>query len=65
VPTPKNELIQQKCAVSVQLAESAKSPGDDSVYMLCQQKFDESAINELIQQNYATHFDPTPTACGL
>jgi len=47
----KNELIQQKCDVLVQLAESSKSPGDDSAYMLCQQKFDESAISELIQQN--------------
>jgi len=52
-------------AVSARLAESAKSPGDDSAYMLCQQTFHESAINELIQQIYATHFDPTPTACGL
>jgi len=51
VPTQQNELIEQKCAVSVQLAESAKSTGDDSQYMLCQQQFDESAINELIQQN--------------
>jgi len=47
--------------VSVQLAESTKSPGADSVYMLCQQKIDDSAINELIQQKYATYFDPTPT----
>jgi len=47
----KNELIQQKCDVSVQLAKSSKSPADDSAYMLCQQKFDESAISELIQQN--------------
>jgi len=53
--------------VSVQLGESAKSPGDDSSYMhmLCQQKFDVSAITELIQQKNTTHFDPTPTACGL
>jgi len=43
----KNELIQRKCALSVQLAESLKSPGDDTAYMLYQQKFDESAINEL------------------
>jgi len=48
-PLSKNELIQQRYAVSVQLAKSpAKSPGDDSAYMLCQQKFDESAMNELI-----------------
>jgi len=52
-------MCQQK------LAESAKSPGYDSAYMLCQQKFHVSAINELIQQKYVTHFETTPTACGL
>jgi len=52
-------MCQQK------LAESAKSPGYDSAYMPCQQKFHVSAINELIQQKYATHFETTPTACGL
>jgi len=55
----------QYYAVSARRAESAKSPGDESAYMLCQQKFHESAINELIQQTYATHFDARPTACGL
>jgi len=44
-------MCQQK------LAESAKSPGSDSAYMLCQQKFHVYAINELIQQKYVTHFD--------
>jgi len=47
------------------LVESAKSPGDGSAYMLCQQKIGEPAINEPIQQKYATNFDPTPTACEL
>ena len=54
----KNELIQRKCALSVQPAESLKSPGDYSAYMLYQQKFDESVINEL-----RDYFDPMPTDC--
>ena len=45
--------------------QSAKSPGYDSAYLLCQQTFHVLAINQLIQQKYVTLFDPTPTAYGL
>ena len=51
--------------MSAELAESRKNPGDDSAYMASQQKFNESAINELIQQKIRDTLDPTPTAYEL